>query len=182
MSEKTLNQYNRQVERCREVFIEKFRDYGPSWSVYRISSLIDQIFIKADRIRNIEMGKIPMVNENSETEFIGIVNYCVITLIQLRLKLYESNPIPDMNGILQLYDEYIEHARQLMLKKNHDYGEAWRNMYISSFTDIILARINRIKSILDRGGKTLVSEGIEPNLYDMINYAFFALIKLNENQ
>jgi len=181
MADKTLLQYKEQAETCREVFVNKQQDYGMSWSVYRISSLIDQIFIKTDRIRNIEDGKIPKVEDDTRTEYIGIINYCLITLIQMEL-LAKKSPSPDFKTVLGLYDGFLKEAMELMVKKNHDYGEAWRQMYVSSFTDIILARIQRIKSILDNKGQTNYSEGIEANLYDMINYAFFALIKMENNR
>lgn len=178
MTELTSKQYLEQVEKCRSVFINKNKDYGTSWRIFRIKSLVDQIYIKADRIRNLEEGNIPLIDENIESEYIGIINYSVITLIQLSLLEKNIKEI-DFSVITDKYDAYIKQSFELMLKKNHDYGEAWRNMYISSFTDIILAKLLRIRSILENEGKTIISEGIEGNLFDMINYSFFALIKLN---
>jgi len=176
VSEKTYLQYDFEAKIARQIFCDKNKDYGNSWKILRIPSLLDQIYIKADRIRNLEEGKLPQINENINSEYIGIINYCVITLIQLEKKADD-----DIEKLLTEYDNHIFNAKELMKKKNHDYGEAWRNMYISSFTDLILSRILRMKQILENQGKTLVSEGLEANLYDMINYAFFALIKLREN-
>jgi len=176
VSEKTYLQYDFEAKIARQIFCDKNKDYGNSWKILRIPSLLDQIYIKADRIRNIEEGKIPKINEGVGAEYIGIINYCVITLIQLGNNTSDSTEV-----VLNEYDKHIELAKELMKQKNHDYGEAWRNMYISSFTDLILARILRMKQILENKGKTLVSEGLEANLYDMINYAFFALIKIREN-
>lgn len=178
MTDLTNKQYSEQAEKCREVFVNKNQDYGASWRIFRISSLIDQIYIKADRIRNIEEGKVQKIEDNIESEYIGIINYCAITLIQDSLGGRSEEEV-EFDTILEKYDTYLAEAKSLMLKKNHDYGEAWRNMYISSFTDIILTKIMRIKKILENDGKTKVSEGIDGNLYDMINYSFFALIKLN---
>lgn len=145
----------------------------------RIPSLIDQIYIKADRIRNIEEGISPKIDDDIRTEYAGIINYCIITLIQLELRR-QNTIIHSFNDLLKKYDYYLSEAQELMKKKNHDYGEAWRNMYITSFTDLILARILRMKQIIENQGKTITSEGLEGNLFDMINYAFFALIKLTE--
>lgn len=163
---------------CRDVFVKKLKDYGTSWRVMRPSSLTDQIYIKAKRIRNLEeLGTAAAeVDEGIEPEFIGIVNYCAIALIQLRLGYGE--PIP-ADEALKLYDGEIEAATALMNNKNHDYDEAWREMRVSSFTDIILQKLMRTKEIEAHNGKTLVSEGIDANYMDMINYALFALIKLN---
>ena len=179
MSEKTNKEYIAQAERARQIFIDKNNDYGMSWRILRITSLIDQIYIKSDRIRNIESGKIPQVEDSIASEYSGIINYCLITLIQMELEGQQKHEIK-FEKIIDLYDQYSQKARELMQKKNHDYGEAWRNMYVSSFTDIILTKIMRIRQILENKGQTTVSEGIESNLYDMINYAFFALIKINE--
>jgi len=179
VSEKTNLQYQTEAANVRKIFINKNKDYGNSWKIMRIPSLIDQIYIKADRIRNIEDGTIPQVEDDLATEYIGIINYCIITLIQQEIKK-QGTDIHTFDELLTRYDFYLREAHELMKKKNHDYGEAWRNMYITSFTDLILARILRIRQILENQGKTLVSEGLEANLYDMINYAFFALIKLKE--
>lgn len=177
VSDLTNKQYSEQAVKCRELFVNKNKDYGTSWRIFRVSSLIDQIYIKADRIRNIEEGKIPKIEDDIYSEYIGIINYCAITLIQIEIN--DQKGEVNFNDILIKYDHYIQEAKDLMLAKNHDYGEAWRNMYISSFTDIILARILRIKKILENKGETKFSEGIESNLFDMINYSFFALIKLS---
>ncbi len=160
---------------CREVFENKLRDYGTSWRVMRPMSLTDQIMIKGRRIRSIEEKGEHAVNEGIEPEFIGIVNYCVIALIQLRLGYGE--PIGTEEA-LRLYDEELDAATSLMMNKNHDYDEAWRDMRVSSFTDIILQKLLRTKQIEFNDGKTKVSEGVDANYMDMINYALFALIKL----
>lgn len=162
-------------EACREVFENKLQDYGTSWRIMRPMSLTDQIMIKARRIRSIEEKGMHSVNEGIEPEFIGIVNYCVIALIQLRLG--SGDPIP-ADEALSLYDEELDRATALMNNKNHDYDEAWRDMRVSSFTDIILQKLLRTKQIEGNDGKTKVSEGIDANYMDMINYSLFALIKL----
>ena len=181
MEANTISQYKEQAAGCRDIFIKKNRDYGPSWRILRISTLVDQIYIKANRIRSIEEGKQQLIDDDIPSEFRGIINYCVLTLIQMEhgAQLPEN---PDFNDVLELYDKFIEKAMHLMSKKNHDYGEAWRNMYVSSYTDLILTKILRIRSILENEGKTKVSEGIDANLYDMINYAFFGLIKLSAHE
>lgn len=174
----TAEEFAAAIKICRDVFVKKLKDYGTSWRVMRPSSLTDQIYIKAKRIRNLEeLGTAAAeVDEGIEPEFIGIVNYCAIALIQLRLGYGE--PIP-ADEALKLYDGEIEAATALMNNKNHDYDEAWREMRVSSFTDIILQKLMRTKEIESHNGKTLVSEGIDANYMDMINYALFALIKLN---
>ena len=163
---------------CRDIFVKKLTDYGTSWRVMRPMSLTDQIYIKARRIRSIEeKGEAAAkVNEGIEPEFVGIVNYCAIALIQLRLG---SGDTISKEEAIGLYDEAIASATSLMLNKNHDYDEAWRHMRISSFTDIILQKLLRTKEIESHNGKTLISEGIDANYMDMINYALFALIKLH---
>ena len=163
---------------CRDIFVKKLTDYGTSWRVMRPMSLTDQIYIKARRIRSIEeKGEAAAkVKEGIEPEFIGIVNYCAIALIQM--KLGSGEPISNDEAIT-LYDEAISSATSLMLNKNHDYDEAWRHMRVSSFTDIILQKLLRTKEIESHNGKTLISEGIDANYMDMINYALFALIKLH---
>lgn len=162
---------------CRDIYEKKLKDYGTSWRVMRPSSLTDQIFIKAKRIRTLEEKgmQAAAVNEGIEPEFIGIVNYCAIALIQLQLGT--GDPIPAEEA-LKLYNQKIEDATALMNNKNHDYDEAWREMRVSSFTDIILQKLMRTKEIEDHNGKTLISEGIDANYMDMINYAIFALIKI----
>lgn len=177
--EKTIEEFNRAISKCREIFEKKLKDYGTSWRVMRPSSLTDQIYIKAKRIRSIEEKGLEnlKVKEGIEPEFIGIVNYCAIALIQL--KLGSGEPI-SANETLKLYDKEIADSTALMLDKNHDYDEAWREMRVSSFTDIILQKLLRTKEIESHEGKTLISEGVEANYRDMINYALFALIKLSE--
>lgn len=162
---------------CRDIFEKKLTDYGTSWRIMRPRSLTDQIFIKARRIRNLEENgrENARVNEGIEPEFIGIVNYCAIALIQLKLGYGDEIPAEEA---LRLYDEAIKSATTLMFNKNHDYDEAWRQMRVSSFTDIILQKLLRTKEIEDHNGKTIISEGVDANYMDMINYAIFALIKL----
>lgn len=162
---------------CREVFEKKMKDYGTAWRVLRPSSLTDQIFIKAQRIRSIETKKMQKVEEGISPEFIGIINYSIMALIQLELGS-EHKIDMDPKQVIKYYDKYANEALELMKRKNHDYDEAWRSMRISSFTDLILMKLYRIKQIEDHQGKTLVSEGIDANYYDIINYAIFALIKL----
>lgn len=176
---RTLLEFKKAIEKCREIFIKKLKDYGTSWRVMRPSSLTDQIYIKARRIRSIEEkgDENLRVKEGVLPEFIGIVNYCAIALIQLALGPGESL---DQEEAISLYDKEIETSTALMLDKNHDYDEAWRHMRVSSFTDIILQKLLRTKEIESHGGKTLISEGIDANYRDMINYALFALIKLDE--
>lgn len=179
MSDKTNKQYSRQVDKARNVFISKNKDYGTSWRILRLTSLIDQIYIKADRIRNIEESKVQKIEDDIYSEYIGIINYSALALIQIEIG--KEAPLKmELEPVIELYDKYIQNARSLMNKKNHDYGEAWRNMYISSYTDLILSKILRMKQILENEGKTSVSEGIDANLYDIMNYSFFALIKLEE--
>ena len=181
MESVTIRQYKEQAGGCRDIFIKKNKDYGPSWRIMRVTTLIDQIYIKANRIRSIEDGKQQMIADDIPSEFRGIINYCALTLIQIEYGQVLSDN-PDFEQVLKLYDSYIEKAMNLMNKKNHDYGEAWRNMYVSSYTDLILTKILRIRSILENDGKTNVSEGIDANLYDMMNYAFFGLIKLSTHE
>jgi hypothetical protein len=177
--QKTAEQFDRVIARCKDIFIKKNRDYGTSWRILRSSSITDQLYIKATRIRGIETSGTHLVDEGIEPEFIGIVNYAIMGLIQLQLN--ESAPIElPLDETERLYDTTIATVKDLMLKKNHDYGEAWRNMRISSFTDMILMRLMRIRQIEDHQGQTLVSEGIDANYMDMINYAVFALIQMME--
>ncbi|MGC8865564.1 MAG: DUF1599 domain-containing protein [Bacteroidales bacterium] len=176
---KTLEQYDQAVNECREVFISKLKDYGPSWRILRPSSLTDQIFIKARRIRSVEtLGK-SKINEGIKPEYIGIYNYSLMALIQLELGPEPENSAPQAD-LMQLYNQKAAQARALMENKNHDYGEAWREMRLSSLTDIILMKIQRIKQIEDNEGITIVSEGLDANYLDIMNYAVFALIKINE--
>ena len=153
------------------------KDYGSAWRILRLSSLTDQIFIKAQRIRSLQMKKSRKVNEGQESEFIGIINYSIMSLIQFEKGVVET-PDLDLDDALKLYDTQIEKTKNLMENKNHDYGEAWKDMRVSSLTDLIIQKILRIKQIEDNAGKTLVSEGIDANYQDMINYSIFALIHL----
>jgi hypothetical protein len=175
--ENTNKQFETIIGLCKEVFMAKMKDYGSSWRILRPSSLTDQIYIKASRIRSIEDKGLQKINEGIKPEYIGIVNYSVIALIQIDL-----DPVKEIDQGIEktekLYDRYINKAKDLMLDKNHDYGEAWRNMRLSSLTDIILMKLKRIKQIEDNAGKTFVSEGVDSNYYDIINYSVFALIKI----
>ncbi len=179
MTPNTEQEFCQIVEKCSALFELKAKDYGTAWRILRLSSLTDQIFIKAQRIRSIEEKGVAKINEGIEAEFIGIINYSVMALIQIDLGVanLQESALPHEKAI-ELFKEKIETAKELMLKKNHDYGEAWRQMRISSLTDIILQKLLRIKQIEDNEGKTMVSEGIDANYLDMINYAVFALIKL----
>lgn len=178
-NKKTIEEFNKAIGKCRAIFVVKLKDYGTSWRVMRPSSLTDQIYIKARRIRSIEEkgNENLRVKEGIVPEFIGIVNYCAIALIQM--KMGSGEPISGEEA-LKLYDEEIARSTKLMLDKNHDYDEAWRHMRVSSFTDIILQKLLRTKEIESHDGATLVSEGIDANYRDMINYALFALIKLED--
>ncbi|MFN4121765.1 MAG: DUF1599 domain-containing protein [Flavobacteriales bacterium] len=177
----TSKQYDAIIAKCREIFLKKQKDYGTSWRVLRTSSITDLIFIKARRIRVIEESGHHKVNEGIEPEYIGIVNYAIMGLIQLSLP--DDAPVEMSPGeIIMHYDEMVTKTKQLMLDKNHDYGEAWRDMRARSFTDMILMRIQRIKQIEDNKGLTTVSEGVDANYKDMLNYAVFALIKMNEGE
>jgi hypothetical protein len=181
MMTETSRQFEQAISMCKEVFINKMKDYGSSWRILRTSSLTDQIYIKANRIRSIELKGIQKVEEGIRPEFIGIVNYSAIALIQLELGENTGLDI-DREAAEKLYDKYIRSARNLMEDKNHDYDEAWRNMRVSSLTDIILMKLRRIKQIEDREGEVHVSEGVDANYRDIINYALFALIKIDENK
>jgi hypothetical protein len=177
----TSAQYDQAISKCREVFLKKSKDYGTSWRVMRLSSITDQIFIKAQRIRNIEESGVQKVDEGIEPEFMGIINYCIMGLIQIELK--DSKEIElGMEQLTALYDKYVLLTKMLMEQKNHDYGEVWRDMRVSTFTDILLVRLMRIKQIEDNKGQTIMSEGIDANLQDMINYSVFALIRMDEQQ
>jgi len=176
----TINQYNEVSAICRNLFEKKLADYGAAWRVLRPSSVTDQIYIKVNRIRTLQMTDKKMIDEDEEEGFIAIVNYSVIALIQLDRGVSEVLGKEDKAEIMALYDDFIQKARDLMEKKNHDYGEVWRDMRISSMTDLIYQKILRTKQIEDNEGKTLVSEGLEANYFDMLNYAVFCLIKLSE--
>lgn len=177
----TSAQYDKVMASCREVFAKKMTDYGPSWRILRPMSVTDQLFIKANRIRSLEEKGTSKVGEGIAPEYAALINYSIIGLIQL-----EKGPAdePDL-GVEEstvLYDGFAHKAKELMQKKNHDYGEAWRDMRMKSLTDLILVKVLRIKQIEDNDGRTLVSEGVDSNLYDMINYAVFALIKMDESE
>lgn len=173
----TAAQYDSSIAKCRDIFEKKTQDYGSAWRILRTSSLTDQLFIKAQRIRTIEEGVEQQVEEGVEPEFIGIVNYSIMAIIQLRQPA-GMDAEGEAEEILALYNECAQEAKDLMQKKNNDYGEAWRDMRVSSFTDLILMKLLRIKQIEDNDGSTLISEGIDANYFDIINYAIFALIKL----
>jgi len=177
MSE-TTKQYDGIIEICRELFINKMKDYGSAWRILRLPSLTDQIFIKAQRIRSLQQNAERKVNEGERSEFIGIINYSLMALIQIDKGVVEQ-PDLSLEEAIELYDEKVALTKQLMLDKNHDYGEAWRDMRVSSLTDLILQKLLRVKQIEDNQGKTLVSEGIDANYQDMINYSIFALIHLD---
>ncbi len=176
----TSQEYDAVVAECRSLFIKKMSDYGSAWRILRLPSLTDQIFIKAQRIRQLQENSVRKVDEGEKSEFIGIINYSIMALIQLELGVVEN---PDLNTeeATDLYDKHIGITKQLMENKNHDYGEAWRDMRISSLTDLILQKLLRVKQIEDNKGKTLVSEGIDANYQDMINYAVFAMIHMSND-
>jgi hypothetical protein len=178
----TSQQFEEVIKLCKDIFIKKMRDYGSAWRVLRTPSLTDQIFIKAQRIRSIEDKGIQKIQEDIKSEYIGIVNYCVIALIQLELGISNDADNLAIDFASTLYDKYIYKAKSLMEDKNHDYGEAWRDMRIGSLTDIILMKLLRTKQIEDNDGKTFISEGVDANYFDMINYAVFALIKLTSKE
>ena len=175
----TSNQYDLVVEQCRNLFTKKMSDYGSAWRILRLPSLTDQIFIKAQRIRQLQENDVRKVDEDEKSEFIGIINYSIMALIQLELGVVE-NPDLSSEEATELYDKHILITKELMENKNHDYGEAWRDMRVSSLTDLIIQKLLRVKQIEDNKGKTIVSEGIDANYQDMINYAVFAMIHLNE--
>lgn len=176
----TDQQYDDAVQKCRDLFLKKMHDYGCAWRILRVSSLTDQIFIKAQRIRTLQQKATQRVDEGQFSEFIGILNYCVMALIQIDKGIADQ---PDMSKdeVLSLYNAQIDLAKSLMQNKNHDYGEAWRDMRVSSLTDLILQKLLRVKQIENNDGQTLVSEGLEGNYQDMINYAAFAIIHLENS-
>ena len=173
----TKEQFEHVITTCRDLFAKKLHDYGAAWRIMRSSSVTDQLFIKANRIRSIEIKGVSLVNEGIRPEFMAIVNYGIIGLIQLELGYAEKEDITEAQA-LELYDKYAKDAMELMLRKNHDYDEAWRSMRITSYTDLILMKLYRTKQIEALSGNTLVSEGVDANYMDMINYAVFAVIKL----
>jgi hypothetical protein len=176
---KTEIQYKKTVDVCHRIFMKKAIDYGTAWRVLRPSSLTDQLLIKAQRIRSIEEKGVSKIAESVRDEFIGIVNYAVMALIQLENGTADSGDMSPEKAE-ELYLKFIELSKELMMNKNHDYDEAWRSMRVSSYTDLILMKIFRTKQIEDNKGKTLISEGVDANYYDMINYAVFGLIKIDE--
>lgn len=174
----TNTEYTNVINVCRDIFSKKTKDYGTAWRILRPSSLTDQLFIKAQRIRTIQETGENKVGENIEDEFVAIVNYCIMAIIQLRETELKELEIPAEEAV-ELYDKYAKEAFELMERKNHDYGEAWRDMRVSSLTDLILQKIFRVKQIEDNKGATLISEGIDANYFDMLNYSVFALILMN---
>ncbi len=173
----TSKQYDAVIDECRSLFEKKMSDYGSAWRILRLPSLTDQIFIKAQRIRQLQENEVRKVDEGAISEFIGIINYSIMALIQLEKGVVEN---PDLNTeeAAALYDKHSKITKELMMDKNHDYGEAWRDMRVASLTDLILQKLLRVKQIEDNKGKTIVSEGIDANYQDMINYAVFAMIHL----
>jgi hypothetical protein len=175
----TSQQYDTAIGRCRDIFMKKNTDYGTAWRILRQTSITDQIYIKAKRIKSIEEKGTQKIDEGVEGEYVGIINYCLIALIQMELGQNEELEI-NTDDLADLFDKKAKQAKNLMEDKNHDYGEAWRDMRISTYTDLILMKLLRIKQIEDNKGKTLISEGVDANFFDIINYSVFALIRLNE--
>lgn len=178
MVEKTAQEYNEIITHCRTLFLKKTADYGTAWRILRLPSITDQIYIKAQRIRSIQEKGTQKVNDPIRDEFVGIINYCLMALIQIKLKGSENIDMK-VEEVEPLYDEAVRETFDLLQNKNHDYGEAWREMRVTSITDIILMKLLRVKQIEDNQGKTLVSEGVKANYQDMINYAVFAMILSN---
>jgi len=177
----TSQEYDKVITICRQLFINKMQDYGSAWRILRLPSLTDQIFIKAQRIRSLQQNEVRKVDEDETGEFIGIINYSIMALIQLDLGVVEQ-PDLEVTKATELYDKKVALTKSLMEAKNHDYGEAWREMRVSSLTDLILQKLLRVKQIEDNLGKTIVSEGIDANYQDMINYSIFALILMKFGQ
>lgn len=178
---KTSIQFEKIISECRDLFSKKLQDYGAAWRVLRPSSITDQIYIKVNRIRTLQMTDVKMIDESEEGEFIAVVNYSIIGLIQLE-KGFSNDFNEDREEILRQYDRFAQEAKALMERKNHDYGEAWRDMRISSITDLIYQKVLRTKQIEDNQGFTIVSEGLDANYFDMLNYAVFCLIKFSEKE
>jgi len=176
----TILEYDSIIKKCEDIFAKKMKDYGSAWRILRISSLTDQIFIKAQRIRSIESKGTQKIDEGVINEFIGIINYSVIGLIQIDLGVSEQPEDLDIEKVMNMFNKHVLSSKDLMVNKNHDYGEAWRDMRVSSLTDLILQKLLRVKQIEDNNGSTIISEGIDANYLDMLNYAVFALIKLNK--
>ena len=181
MNTETEQQYLGIISECKDIFAKKTKDYGTAWRILRLPSITDQILIKAQRIRSIQEKGEQKVGEDISNEFKGIINYCIIALVQMQLNGTEEMEIP-FSTLEPKYDQAAEATLSLLQDKNHDYGEAWRDMRVSSMTDIILMKLMRVKQIEDNAGKTLISEGIDANYQDMINYSVFCLIKLKEGQ
>ena len=179
MAVNTSTQYDQITSICRDLFKKKMVDYGSAWRILRLTSLTDQIFIKAQRIRGLQTNKERKVDEGEFSEFIGIINYSIMSLIQIEKGVVES-PDLSLEQAIELYDFNFSETKSLMENKNHDYGEAWREMRVSSLTDLIIQKILRIKQIEDNKGKTIISEGIDANYLDMVNYSIFTLIKMEE--
>lgn len=179
MNPNTETQFDEIIKSCKEVFINKIKDYGTSWRILRPASLTDQLFIKAQRIRTIEEKKENKVGESIEGEFMALINYAIIGMIQLELPA-EAELDLSVEKSTELYNKHIQKNKELLFAKNHDYGEAWRDMRVTSMTDLILMKIYRIKQIEDNQGKTLISEGIDSHYRDILNYSVFALIKMGE--
>ncbi len=179
--DQSLSQYDAVIARCKDLFLRKNQDYGTAWRVLRLSSLTDQIYIKASRVRNIEEQGTMKVSDGVEDEYVGMINYSLMALIQHALAGDERQDIP-LEELAPMYDRFVAETRQLFRDKNHDYGEIWRDMRISSYTDLILMKLLRIKQIEDNRGQLLVSEGVDANYMDIINYCVFALIRLEEKE
>ena len=179
MINQTVKEYKEVIKECKGIFINKTLDYGTAWRILRLPSITDQIYIKAQRIRSIQDKGTQKIEDGINSEFVGIINYCVIALIQLELVGNSDEMELDAESVSKLYDKHITETLDLLMKKNHDYGEAWREMRVSSITDIILMKLLRVKQIEDNEGKTRISEGVAANYQDMINYSVFALIKSN---
>lgn len=183
MANQTTQEYNQVIRVCKSLFLKKTRDYGTAWRILRLASITDQIYIKAQRIRSIQDKGKQKVEEDISSEFIGIVNYCIIAMMQQEMEGSENMELA-ADKVEILYDQFVNETIELLVNKNHDYGEAWREMRITSITDIILMKILRVKQIEDNMGVTVVSEGVKANYQDMLNYAIFCLIKMgfgNEN-
>ncbi|MBU3714437.1 MAG: DUF1599 domain-containing protein [Ferruginibacter sp.] len=177
----TIFQYDKIIQECRSIFMKKTADYGTSWRVYRTISIADQIYIKAKRIRTIQELKQQKINDGIKSEFQGILNYAIIGLIQLEINDENIELLP-LDEVSFRYDQKVTDAKELMMNKNHDYGEAWREMSQESFVDLILSKLLRIKQIVSNEGKTLISEGIDANFFDILNYAVFGLILIDEGK
>lgn len=178
MATNTSQEFDSVIAVCKSLFLKKTKDYGTAWRILRLPSITDQLFIKAQRIRTLEEKKISKVGEGIIPEYIAIINYCVIAMMQLQMSDNDPNEL-DLQWVETLFDEKVLETKELMFAKNHDYGEAWRDMRVSSLTDLILQKIFRVKQIEDNQGETVVSEGVQANYQDMLNYAVFALIKLD---